>query len=103
MGFDTEPTGYEKTILSDLQSAWQCLRGEVAENPGFNGWERALFHIDEAMSWESVRNLCHMQRSLILVRNILQQANVPDGVAECLETVSEVMGETLEALSNGQI
>jgi len=37
MGFDTEPTGYEKTILSDLQGAWQCLRGEVAENPGFNG------------------------------------------------------------------
>jgi len=37
MGFDTEPTGYEKTILSDLQGTWQCLRGEVAENPGFNG------------------------------------------------------------------
>ena len=50
MGFDTEPTGYEKTILSDLQSAWQSLRGEVADNSGFVGWERALFHIDEAMS-----------------------------------------------------
>ncbi len=57
VSFDAEPTGYEKTILSDLQGAWQCLREEVAENPGFNGWERALFHIDEAMSWESVRNL----------------------------------------------
>lgn len=89
--------------MSDLQGAWQCLRGEVAENPGFNGWERALFHIDEAMSWESVRNLRQMQRSLILVRNILQQAKVPDGVAECLETVSEVMDETLQALSSGEI
>ena len=49
MGFDTEPTDYEKTILSDLQGAWQCLRQEVADNPGFDGWERALFHIDEAM------------------------------------------------------
>ena len=103
MSFDAEPTGYEKTILSDLQGAWQCLRGEVAENPGFNGWERALFHIDEAMSWESVRNLRQMHRSLILVRNILQQADVPDGVAGCLEAVSELMDETLEALSNGEI
>ena len=103
MGFDVEPTGYEKTILSDLQGAWQCLRQEVAENPGFNGWERALFHIDEAMSWESVRNLRQMHRRLILVRNMLQQADVPDGVAECLEAVSERMDETLEALSNGEI
>ena len=49
MGFDTEPTGYRKTILSDLHGTWQCLRQEVAENPGFDGWERALFHIDDAM------------------------------------------------------
>ena len=49
MGFDTEPTGYEKTILSDLQGAWQCLRNEVTDNPGFTGWEKALLHIDEAM------------------------------------------------------
>ncbi len=72
--FDTEPTGYEKTNLSDLQGTWQCLRRKVAESPGFDGWERALFHIDEAMRWGSVRNLRHMHRSLILVRNILQQA-----------------------------
>ena len=103
MGFDVEPTGYEKTILSDLQGAWQCLRQEVAENPGFDGWERALFHIDDAMRWESVRNLRHMQGSLLLVRNILQQADVPDGVAECLDAVSELMDETLEALASGEI
>jgi hypothetical protein len=103
MGFDVEPSGYEKTILSDLQGTWQCLRQEVAENPGFDGWERALFHIDEAMSWESVRNLRHMQRSLLLVRNILQQADVPDGVAECLDAVSALMDETLEALASGEI
>ena len=85
MGFDVEPTGYEKTILSDLQGTWQCLRQEVAENPGFDGWERALFHIDDAMRWESVRNFRHMQRNLRLVRNILQQADLPDGVTECLD------------------
>ena len=103
MGFGTEPTGYEKTILSDLQGAWQCLRGEVAENPGFEGCERALLHIDEAMSWESVRNLRQMNTSLILVRNILQQADVPDAVSECLQAVNELMDETLEALSNGKV
>ena len=102
MGFDTEPTGYEKTILSDLQGAWQCLRRELAENPGFDGWERALLHTDEAMSWESVRNLRQMQRSLLLVRNILQQADVPQGVAECLEEVSALMDETLAALASGE-
>jgi hypothetical protein len=104
VGFDTEPSGYVKTILSDLQGAWQRLRQEVADNPGFQGWERALFHIDEAMSWESVRNLRAMQRGLLLVRNILQQADdLPEGVSECLEAVSELMDETLEALASGEI
>ena len=103
MGFDTEPTGYEKTILSDPQGAWQCLRGEVAGNPGFVGWERALFHIDQAMSWESVRNLRQMQRSLLLVRNVLQQADVPDGITEYLEAVNALMDETLKALARGEI
>jgi hypothetical protein len=104
MGFDTEPSGYEKTVLSDLQGAWQCLRREVANNPGFDGWERALFHIDEAMSWESVRNLRRMQRMLLLVRNILQQADkLPEGLAECLESLSELMDETLDALAKHEI
>jgi hypothetical protein len=104
MGFDTEPSGYEKTILSDLQGAWQCLRREVADNPGFDGWELALFHIDEAMSWESVRNLRRMQRMLLLIRNILQRADeLPKGVVECLECLSELMDETLDALAKHEI
>ena len=98
MRFNTEPTGHEKTILSDLQGAWQCLRQEVANNPGFDGWERVLFHIDEAMSWESVRNLRQMQKSLILVSNILQQADVPNDVVGSLDAVSELMDETLAQL-----
>ena len=74
----------------------QCLRDEVAEHPGFEGWERALFHIDEAISWESVRNLRQMQRSLILVRNLLHQGDIPDAVAEVLDAVSERMDERLK-------
>ena len=103
MGFDTEPTGYEKTILSELQGAWQCLRTEVADNPGFTGWERVWFHIDEAMSWESVRNLRQMSRSLLLVRNLIQQGDAPDDVLECLSSLDELMAETLEALDARKI
>jgi hypothetical protein len=104
MGFFTEPTAYEKTILSDLQGAWQCLRAEVAAQPGFEGWERALFHIDKAMSWEAVRDLQQMQRSLVLVRNILQQGDeVPLAVTESLDAVNELMDETLDALAQGEI
>ena len=104
MGLHIEAGGYEKTILSDLQGAWQCLRREVAEIPGFDGWERALFHIDEAMSGESVRNLRRMQMLLLFVRNILLQADgLPQGVAECLESLSELMDETLDALAKHEI
>ena len=103
MSFGTEPTGYEKTVLSELQGAWQVLRDELAEQAGFPGWERALFHIDEAMSWESVRNLQAMHKSLVLVRNLLSQDGVPEIVSEHLEVVNDLMAETLQALKEGDI
>ena len=82
MSFETEPTGYEKTVLSELQGAWQVLRDEVAQQAGFPGWETALFHIDEAMSWESVRNLKTMSKCLVLVRNLLGRDGVPNIVGD---------------------
>lgn len=97
MGFDTEPTVYEKTILSDLQGAWR-LRDEMATNPDFTGWEKVLFHIDDAMGWESVRNLRYMNKCLLLVRNLIQQGDAPEGVLECLDSVNDLMAETLDAL-----
>ena len=103
MSFDTEPTGYEKTVLSELQGAWQVLRDEVVEQAGFPGWERALFHIDEAMSWESVRNLQSMHKRLVLVRNLLGQDGVPGEVNEHLDVVNDLMAETLQALKEGDI
>ncbi len=98
MSFEAESTGYEKTVLSELQGAWQVLRDEVAEQAGFPGWDRALFHIDEAMSWESVRNLQTMHNSLVLVRNLLGQEGVPEIVSEHLEVVNDLMTETLQVL-----
>jgi hypothetical protein len=103
MSFEAEPTGYEKTVLSELQGAWQVLRNEVAEQAGFPGWNRALFHIDEAMSWESVRNLQNMHKSLVLVRNLLGQDEVPETVSDYLEEVNDLMNETFQALKEGDI
>ena len=77
--------------------------GRSADNPGFDRWEQALFHIDEAMSWECVRNLRQMNKTLVLVRNLIQRGNAPEGVLECLESVNELMAETLDALDHHEI
>jgi len=57
VNFYKEPTQYERTALSDLQGAWTILRETVVENFGFPGSDKIIFHIDEAMSWECVRDL----------------------------------------------
>jgi len=70
MTFYEEPTSYYKTALSDLQGAWQNLRETVVDAWPFPECDRLLVHIDEGMSWESVRNLDNMQKTLLLVHNI---------------------------------
>jgi hypothetical protein len=93
MPFIQEPTGYEKTILSDLQGAWNLLRESVVESAGFEGWDRALFHIDEAMSWETVRNLRRMPPLLLIIRNICTQGNAPEEVLEYIRELDEILKE----------
>lgn len=95
MPITQEPTGYEKTILSDLQGAWQVLRNSVAESAGFDGWDRAIFHIDEAMSWEVVRNLRQMPPLLLIVRNLCTQGKAPEEVLENVQDVDDILEETL--------
>ena len=97
MAFEKEPASYEKTVLSDLQGAWQNLRDEVVAAAGFPNWERVLFHIDEAMSWESVRNLQTMHKRLVLVRNLLGRDEVPQVLKDYLEDVNELMADVLQA------
>ena len=75
----------------------------MAEQPGFPNWERALFHIDEAMSWESVRNLQAMHRTLVVVRNLLSHDEVPEEVRIRLDDVNVAMEEMLQALREGGI
>ena len=95
MPFTQEPTEHEKTILSDLQGAWQVLRDSVVEAAGFEGWDRAIFHIDEAMSWEVVRNLRQMPPLLLIIRNICAQGKAPKEVLESVEYIDDVLQETL--------
>jgi len=61
--------------------------------------DRALSHIDEAMSWESVRNLRKMP-SLIIIRNICTQAKVPHDVIEIIKEVDDILKEVLSKYHN---
>ena len=101
MNFFTEPTGYEKTLLSDLQGAWGCLRAAVVEHGGFAGWDRMLFHIDEAMSWETVRHLERMEPLVLLIRNLGLQGDAPAEVMETIAEVSALLKEVYQALKHG--
>ena len=102
MTFFTEPDHYEKTILSDLQGAWGCLRSEVVKHAGFLNWDRLLFHIDEAMSWETVRHLERMEPLLRLIRNLAAQGEAPQEIMETLEDIAEILQEVRQDLKQGK-
>jgi hypothetical protein len=103
MPFMTEPTFYYKTALSDLQGAWQVLREAVVEHPPFTDQARLLFHIDEGMSWENVRDLRNMKNILLLIRNIVAQANVGPELREQTDLVRVALDEVFEALAEREI
>lgn len=101
MAFFVEPKTYEKTALSDLQGAWMLLRETVVNHLGFPESDTLLFHIDEAMSWESVRNLAGMKTTLILIRNIATQAQAPSEVIDCISDVQDCFEEAMAAIADG--
>ena len=102
MGFPTEPTSYAKTALSDLQGAWIGLREAVVNDFGFPDSDKLLFHIDEAMSWESVRNLERMKSTLLLVQNIISQSDTPEEIKESVGNVRESLEEVFLAIAEGE-
>ena len=101
MSFVKEPSAYSKTALSDLQGAWGNLRATVVSNFGFQNSDKLLFHIDEAMSWECVRNLKLMKETLLLVHNIAMQA-APEEINELVEVVREHLDEVHSAIAEGE-
>lgn len=100
MPFIEESTGYEKTILSDLQDAWGVLRDSIVDATGFDGWDQALFHVDEAMSWESVRNLKRMPPLLLIIRNYCVQGKAPQDVLANIQNLYEILEEVLSEFHN---
>jgi hypothetical protein len=100
MAFVKESSRYHKTILSDLQGAWQILRHLIVENAGFEGWERAIFHVDEAMSWEIVRNLKDMPPLILIIRNICIQGKANSEIIDSIENLTEILNETFEVYTN---
>ena len=102
MSFYEEPQGYCKTALSDLQGSWQLLRNAVLDKHPFPDSDRLLFHIEEGMSWESVRNLKNMHNALLLIRNIATNAKAPEDVLEFIELVSKDLDEVFAAISKGE-
>jgi hypothetical protein len=100
MSFVQESTGYEKTILSDLQGAWSLLRTSIVDAAGFEGWDRVIFHIDEAMSWETVRNLRRMPPLILIIRNICIQGKAPEEILENIRDIDELLKEVLSEFIN---
>ena len=72
----------------------------MVDAAGFEGWERAIFHIDEAMSWETVRNLKRMPPLLLIIRNICMQGRAPKEVLENIKDVDEILKEVLSEFPN---
>lgn len=102
MTFIKEETSYSKTVLSDLQGAWGNLRTAVVDDFGFPHSDKLLFQIDEAMSWESVRNLDYMKKVFIVIKNISLQNQVPNDVTECITMIEEDMEEVFSAIREGE-
>jgi endonuclease IV len=102
MSFFSEPSSYEKTILSDLKGAWECLREAVVEHAGFEGWDRVLFHIDEALSWETVRHLERMEPLVVLIRNLAVQGNAPQEVFEEIAEITDILKEVYQAIKQNE-
>ena len=103
MAFTTEPTGYTKTAISDLQGAWSNFRDELVRHTGFKDSEKLIFHTDEAMSWESVRNLDKMKATLLIIQNITLQTDTPEEVRFWLNEIRDIFEDVLSEIANGKI
>jgi hypothetical protein len=103
MAFITEHRTVYKTALSDLQGAWQILRHEVEAAHPFKDSDRLLFQIDEAMSWEAVRDLQYMRKIILIIKNLAVHGNAPSEVVDSIGYVQENMEEVLEAIADGEI
>ncbi len=52
--------------------------------------------MDEAMSWEVVRNLRQMPPLLVVIRNICVQGKAPQEIIENLNDIDDILKEVLD-------
>jgi len=79
------------------------LREAVVEEFGFQNSDKLLFHIDEAMSWESVRNLNLMEPLILLIHNIAKQSDASKSITECIDDVRNSFDAVIEAMKEGKV
>jgi len=48
------------------------------------------------MSWESVRNLEHMRKTLILIRNIITKEKFDKNIHDILDDLQETLDKAIE-------
>ena len=102
MSFYKESAHFEKTALSDLQGTWTFLRDTVVENFGFPGSDKIIFHIDQAMSWECVRDLNRMYPLINLIHNLANQHEAPESIIELILEVRRNFEEVRAAFIKGE-
>ena len=74
----------------------------MVDHAGFPGWERVLFHPDEAMSWETVRYLERSEPLRLLIRNLAAQGQAPAEVLEAMEEIAEILQEGQSDVKRGK-
>jgi hypothetical protein len=102
MTFHIEPKGYVYGILSDLQGAFSCLRDAIIHLLESEISHRLLFHLNEAISWESVRDLSRMKNAFLLVENTIVQQGITDEIAELANDISAMLDEIFDDIRSGK-
>ena len=94
-GHEIEVVVEAEALEKQHKRAQVTLKQPAGKTKGFDGWDRVLFHIDEAMSWETVRNLDQMPPLLLIIRNLCSQGKAPREVMENIEDVNDILKEVL--------
>jgi len=84
-----------------LRTLYPYERDTVVENFGFPGSDKILLYIDEAMSWECVRDLNRMYPLINLIHNLAKQHEAPESIYTIVE-VRRNFGEVRTAFIKGE-
>ncbi len=95
MAISKESTRYEKTVLSDLQEAWEKLRDSVFRYSDFEGCNLAVLRINEAMSWEVVRDIKRMGPLLAEIGEVCARGNADEEIRENIGKVDAILRKAL--------